>query len=148
MADSEPSGSKDQPSASSPIVNPPKQAVTIDTERTRWASWKNWINAVTGRFDDKTMLEYLNIFDDENEEMDLARCEKDRDWLLKRSPTVIFMQKKISKLGGDLNKNNIRCMKCRALKGSGFDPDYGIQLCANRTKTRSMLEDCLAHGEA
>lgn len=103
---------------------------------------------MTGRFDDKTMLEYLNIFDDENEEMDLARCEKDRDWLLKRSPTVIFMQKKISKLGGDLNKNNIRCMKCRALKGSGFDPDYGIQLCANRTKTRSMLEDCLAHGEA
>ncbi len=120
----------------------------MDRDQTSWASWKNWINAVTGRFDEKTFLEYLDVFDDANEESDIARCESDRDTLLKWSPTIIFLQKKIRKLGGDLNRNNIRCMKCRALKGSGFDPDYGIQLCANRTKNKSMLEDCIAHGEA
>ena len=144
MSASEPPGSTEQPSASSP--KPPSNGVGIDRDKTSWASWKNWINAVTGRFDENTLLDYLDIFDDENEKGDIARCIENRDYILKWSPTVNFLQKKIRMLGGDLNKNNMRCMKCRALKGSGFDPDYGIQLCANRTKRRNMLEDCMAHG--
>ena len=119
----------------------------IDRENTSWAQWKNWINAVTGRFDDPTMEEFHQFYDDQNEERDIKQCEKDRDWLMKWSPTIRFMQEKIQKLGGDLNKDNIRCMKCTALKGSGFDPDYGIQLCSNRIKKRSLVEDCMAHGE-
>ena len=145
MSGSQPSQSAEQSSVSSNASSGSGQQ--IDREDTSWAQWKNWINAVTGRFDDPTMEEYVKIFDDQNEERDIKRCEKHRDWMLKWSPTIRFMQEKIRKLGGDLNKDNIRCMKCTALKGSGFDPDYGIQLCANRTKQKSLIEDCLAHGE-
>ena len=118
----------------------------IDRDNTDWARWKNWTNAVLHRFDDPTMQEYIRLYDDEHEEEDIKRCEADRDWLLKWSPQIRFTHDKIHKLGGDLHKGNIKCMKCTAFKGGGFDPDYGIQLCANRSKKRSLVEDCLAHG--
>ena len=145
MSGSEPSSSVEQPSVPSPVSS--DQGQPIDRENTSWAKWKNWTNAVLGRFDDPTMDEYFRLVDDQNEERDIKRCEAGRDWMLKWSPTIRFMQEKIRKLGGDLNKDNIKCMKCTALKGSGFDPDYGIQLCANRSKKRSLIEDCMAHGE-
>ena len=139
------SDSLDPPDTSA--SQPDAKGQQIDYSNTSWASWKNWINAVTGRFKDDRIMEYIDILDDGREEQDIARCEKERDYLLKWSPQIIFMQKKIKMLGGDLNKDNIKCMRCRQLKLSGFDPDYGIQLCANRSRYRSMTEDCLAHGE-
>lgn len=132
--------------ASSNNSNSNSHSPQIDRADTDWARWKNWTNSVLRRFDDPTTQEYLRLYDDEHEEADIKRCEADRDWLLKWSPQIRFTHEKIRKLGGDLHSGNIKCMKCRAFKGSGFDPDYGIQLCANRSKTRSMLEDCLAHG--
>ena len=56
------------------------------------------------------------------------------------------MQEKLKKLGGELHEGNIVCMKCKTLKSSGFDPDYGIQLCANRLKTQTRVEDSMTHG--
>ena len=57
------------------------------------------------------------------------------------------MQEKIQRLGGDLNKENIVCQKCPELMHSGFDPDYGILLCANRLRKKYKLEDALSHGK-
>ena len=133
-------------SSSSSSNNGEKKYAQLDTADTDWARWKNWTNSVLGRFDDTTLLDYASRYDDYHEATDIARCEKYRDWLLKWSPQIRFTQEKIRKLGGDLHVGNIRCMKCTAVKGSGFDPDYGIQLCANRIKTRGLLEDCMAHG--
>ena len=54
------------------------------------------------------------------------------------------MNQKITALGGDLHKGNIRCQSCKDGRGGGFDPNYGILLCANRPEP---VEDVLTHGE-
>ena len=61
-------------------------------------------------------------------------------------PIVRFMNQKISALGGDLHSGNIICARCTEVRGGGFDPNYGIQLCANRAGVEP-LEDTLAHGK-
>lgn len=138
----------------------------IDPADTAWAQWKNWANFRSGRFDEATKHEYLTNYDKYHEESDCRRCEKERDYLLRYSmsfssentqkdcfakaitsgPQIRFMQEKLEKLGGQLNEKNIVCQRCPELKVSGFDPDYGIQLCANRLRNRSRTEDALAHG--
>ena len=55
-----------------------------------------------------------------------------------------FMNQKIGALGGNLHSGNIVCVRCTEARGGGFDPNYGIQLCANRPE---QLEDTLAHGK-
>ncbi|KAI4158705.1 MAG: hypothetical protein LQ342_007226 [Letrouitia transgressa] len=56
------------------------------------------------------------------------------------------MREKINQLGGDINSSNIRIRKCHELKGGGFDSDYGISICSNNMRSRSHMEDTLAHG--
>lgn len=59
------------------------------------------------------------------------------------------MQEKINQLGGNLHKGNIRCERCikgRVYQAGGFDPNYGILLCANNLRNRSEVEDSIAHG--
>ena len=58
------------------------------------------------------------------------------------------MRENINKLGGDLNADNIKCMRCFKFQGAGFDPEYGIKLCANFLRSRGRIEDNLAHGES
>lgn len=55
------------------------------------------------------------------------------------------MNQKISALGGDLHSGNIICVRCTEARGGGLDPNYGIQLCANRAGVEP-LEDTLTHG--
>lgn len=62
-------------------------------------------------------------------------------------PTVRFMLQNINQLGGDLNSGNIRCRRCYTRQGGGFDPNYGILLCANHLQTKSRVEDTMAHGD-
>lgn len=56
------------------------------------------------------------------------------------------MRQKINLLGGDLHRDNIRCRRCHNPQAGGFDPNYGIVLCANNLRDRSEVEDTLAHG--
>lgn len=56
------------------------------------------------------------------------------------------MQDKITKLGGDLHAGNIVCQRCTGMQSGGFDPDYGILLCANKLRSRKHQEDTMAHG--
>ena len=67
---------------------------------------------------------------------------------------VIFLQKNIRDLNGDLNATNVRCKRCPARRddegklyrqGGGFSPDHGILICANEMRDRKHLEDTLAH---
>ena len=102
-----------------------------------------------------------------NEARDCANCEEWRDWLFKYSPMIIFLQKNIRDLNGDLNASNVRCRRCPARlegngeaegegeggekgirvyrQGGGFSPDHGILICANEMRNRKHLEDTLAH---
>ena len=56
------------------------------------------------------------------------------------------MRKNINQLGGDVHTDNIRCRRCYTWQGGGFDPNYGILICANRMKSKSHVEDTMAHG--
>lgn len=61
-------------------------------------------------------------------------------------PIIRFLRQNINQLGGDINSNNIFCRRCPKRQAGGFDPDYGIQICANELRgSQSRLEDTLAH---
>ncbi len=55
------------------------------------------------------------------------------------------MRDNIAQLNGDLNSDNIRCRRCTTRQSGGFDPDYGIRICANALRNQGHLEDTLAH---
>lgn len=79
------------------------------------------------------------------------KCYEYRDWVLKYSPTVLFMVQQIAKLN---NKNTdalkfdaskIICDVCPDWKSGGFHPELGILLCQNRIRDKWHLEDTLSH---
>jgi mitochondrial inner membrane protease ATP23 len=110
---------------------------------------------------------YWSDADDRYSEFDCKSCEDNRDYLLKYSPIIRFMNDNIKKLGGEeMGNRNIHCRTCKAPddgdenaevpvdargryvpKGmqAGFDHQYGIKICANWVQDRSTLEDVLAH---
>jgi inner membrane protease ATP23 len=55
------------------------------------------------------------------------------------------MTENIQKLGGDLSSHNIYCRRCTNRKAGGFDPNYGILICANEMRDQGHLEDTMAH---
>ncbi|KAE8447922.1 Mitochondrial inner membrane protease atp23 [Mollisiaceae sp. DMI_Dod_QoI] len=118
------------------------------------ARWSNYWNIITGRM----TYEGQNAFREDayirNESRDCARCDEWRNWCFQYSPTVIFLNKNIKALNGDLNATNVKCRRCPTRKnengewvrsGGGFSPDHGILLCANEMRDRKHLEDTLAH---
>lgn len=65
--------------------------------------------------------------------------------LLRKGPVIRYLSDNIKQLGGDLHSHNIYCRRCTNRKAGGFDPEYGILLCANEMKDQGHLEDTLAH---
>ena len=61
-------------------------------------------------------------------------------------PIIRFMRENINQLGGDIHSGNVRCRRCMTRQTGGFDPEYGIQICANELRNRGHLEDTMAHG--
>ncbi|AAS50429.1 AAR064Wp [Eremothecium gossypii ATCC 10895] len=81
------------------------------------------------------------------------QCYDNRDWLLKYSPTVVFMTQQIAKLNrrrtGDdslhFDTSKIICDVCPEWKSGGFNPSLGILLCQNRIRDKWQMEDTLSH---
>lgn len=100
------------------------------------------------------MLEYLKyklgqLPEDDlkqlKEKEDCEKCEEYKDFLLKYSPSVRFMQEQISRIGGNINRSNIICDECNEMKSGGFHPQLGILLCQNKLQSRGHAEDTLTH---
>lgn len=72
-------------------------------------------------------------------------CVENLDWMLKYSPSVIFMMDHVKKIGGNISKSNIICDVCDDYKGGGFHPEGGILLCSNWITDKWQLEDILTH---
>ncbi|SCU89122.1 LADA_0E13784g1_1 [Lachancea dasiensis] len=85
-------------------------------------------------------------------------CYQYRDWLLKYSPTVIFMAQQIARLNTSsdstkesngseykFDESKIICDVCPEWRSGGFHPELGILLCQNRIRDKWHLEDTLAH---
>jgi inner membrane protease ATP23 len=60
-------------------------------------------------------------------------------------PVVKYLSDNIRQLGGDLGSHNIHCRRCTQRKAGGFDPEFGIQICANEMRDQGHLEDTMAH---
>lgn len=60
-------------------------------------------------------------------------------------PVIRYLSDNIQQLGGDLHNHNIYCRRCTNRKAGGFDPEYGILICANEMKDQGHLEDTMAH---
>jgi inner membrane protease ATP23 len=118
------------------------------------AKWSNYWNILTGKMTREGQEEFREAAYIRNEARDCARCEEWRDYCFKYSPMVIFMQKNIRELNGDLNAENVKCRRCPARRtedgtvvrqGGGFSPDHGILICANEMRDKKHLEDTLSH---
>lgn len=108
-------------------------------------TWSTFFNILTGGATPQEREAYFDIKDTINEERDIARAEKDRKWLLEYSPIVRFMRHNINLLGHDLNETNMRVKRCTTQQSGGFDPEFGILLCANKFRNRGHMEDTMAH---
>jgi len=142
------------------VVNDP--ARTGYDPSLKW--WMNYFKILTGQVTREGIEHYREDRYRVHEERDCKRCDEYRDWLLQYSPTVRFLNEKISALGGTLDDKNIVCRRCPgrivaipdpkaeggerleiARQSGGFSPDHGILLCANEIRDKSHLEDTLAH---
>ncbi|OJJ50454.1 hypothetical protein ASPZODRAFT_55203 [Penicilliopsis zonata CBS 506.65] len=110
-----------------------------------WTQWRNIFAIMTGNMTDKGKEQFFLARDIRNEAEDCKRCETQRDYLLQYSPVIRFLSDNIRQLGGDLSSHNIYCRRCPDRKGGGFDPEYGILVCANHMKDQGHLEDTMAH---
>ncbi|KAK3672061.1 Mitochondrial inner membrane protease atp23 [Recurvomyces mirabilis] len=122
-------------------------------------TWSNFFSILTGTATTKQRDAYFTHKDTLHSETDVRRAEADKDWLFKYSPTIRFLQHNIDLLSSNPSSNdpseesatatitptNVRCKTCPTKQSGGFSPDHGILLCANHLRTRSTLEDTLAH---
>lgn len=141
-----------------PSASPAPRELTNDPARTgfdpetKW--WMNYFKVLTGGMTKEGMFHYREHRYRVNEERDCKRCETDRDWLLRYSPVVRFMNEKLWDLNGGMDETNILCRRCPARltedgevhrQSGGFSPAHGILICANEMRDRKHLEDTLAH---
>ncbi|KAJ5707218.1 Mitochondrial inner membrane protease atp23 [Penicillium malachiteum] len=115
-----------------------------------WTQFRNIYRILTGKMTSEGIEQFRVARDDRNEVEDCKRCEDQRDFLLQYSeealsPVIRYLSDNIKQLGGDLHSHNIYCRRCTNRKAGGFDPEFGILLCANEMKDQGHLEDTLAH---
>ncbi|OCT43999.1 Mitochondrial inner membrane protease atp23 [Cladophialophora carrionii] len=133
---------------SAPSTSSQQDGSDFRPSTTFWNRTVNFTRMLTGQMSPAGQKRYWADADERYSEFDCKRCERDRDYLLKYSPTIRFMNENIRKLGGEMGPQNIHCRTCRgeeeAMQG-GFDHKYGIKICANWVQERSQLEDVISH---
>lgn len=108
--------------------------------------FSNVYSYMTGRMNEAGIRAMRRDQDIRNEPTDCARCESHRNFLLAYSPIIRFLQSNIQQLGGgEISAANMHCRRCEGDQQGGFDPTYGIVLCANGVKSKSHVEDAMAH---
>ncbi|KAI0165876.1 peptidase M76 family-domain-containing protein [Xylariaceae sp. FL1272] len=154
---STPPTASSQPTTASSSTEPPNY-LENDPKRTgfdpKTAWWVNYFKIMTGSITPEGAFHYRESRYVANEERDCKQCDKYRDWALKYSPTVRFLRQKIEDLGGKMDGSTIVCQRCPtrltedgqvAGQSGGFNPNYGILICAETIRNQSHLEDTLAH---
>ncbi|KAK7543016.1 mitochondrial inner membrane protease Atp23 [Phyllosticta citricarpa] len=108
-------------------------------------NWSTFFSILSGQASQEDKQRYFRGRDLVNEESDVKRVEKQRDWLFQNSPVITFLRDEINKLGGDINPMNVRCRRCTTSQGGGIDQDFGILICANYMRNKGHVEDTIAH---
>ncbi|KAF2663181.1 mitochondrial inner membrane protease atp23 [Microthyrium microscopicum] len=130
--------------ASSPSANlsPPPSEPPIDKT---FYTWTTLFKAMLGTATQSEIKSYNDAYDTLHIESQCRRCESNRDWLFAYSPIIRFLRKECDALGGYIGPENVRCRNCTGKQRGGFDPQYGILLCANTEMKRGRLEETMAH---
>ncbi|KAG6090522.1 Mitochondrial inner membrane protease atp23 [Claviceps sp. LM220 group G6] len=143
--------------AKAKLFNPPKELVNdpartgFDPE-TKW--WMHYFGILSGQMTKEGQFHFQEWRDKQQEESDCKRCEKNLKWLFNYSPVIRFLSDRIQDLNGKLDESNIFCRRCPSRlhengsvsrQAGGFDPNYGILICANEMRDRGHLEDTVAH---
>ncbi|KAK0213295.1 peptidase M76 family-domain-containing protein [Desarmillaria ectypa] len=77
---------------------------------------------------------------------DIARCEKNKQWLIDNSPVVTFMLQHLALSGCRVPARNLICGPCNQTRAGGYDPERGaIILCASNFYSRRHMERTMAH---
>jgi mitochondrial inner membrane protease ATP23 len=113
-------------------------------------TWSTFFSIMTGHANPSTRDAYFDHRDALFEKAHCESCDKNKKWLFNHSPMIRFLASEISLLSPDpstasITPDNVRCRRCTASQSGGFDPQYGILLCANKFRNRGHLEDTLAH---
>ncbi|KAG6302152.1 Mitochondrial inner membrane protease atp23 [Claviceps aff. purpurea] len=143
--------------AKAKLFNSPKELVNdpartgFDPE-TKW--WMHYFGILSGQMTKEGQFHFQEWRDKQQEESDCKRCEKHLKWLFNYSPVIRFLSDRIKDLNGKLDESNIFCRRCPSRlhengsvsrQAGGFDPNYGILICANEMRNRGHLEDTVAH---
>ncbi|KAG6194936.1 Mitochondrial inner membrane protease atp23 [Claviceps purpurea] len=143
--------------AKAKLFNSPKELVNdpartgFDPE-TKW--WMHYFGILSGQMTKEGQFHFQEWRDKQQEESDCKRCEKHLKWLFNYSPVIRFLSDRIKDLNGQLDESNIFCRRCPSRlhengsvsrQAGGFDPNYGILICANEMRSRGHLEDTVAH---
>ncbi len=137
-----------EPSAPSASTASPQEGSDFRPSTTWWNRTVNFTRMLTGQMSPAGQKIYWSDADERYSDLDCKSCEENRDYLLKYSPVIRFLNDNIQKLGGEMGRQNIHCRTCRGEEEkmqAGFDHNYGIKICANRVDKRSIMEDVLAH---
>ncbi|KAK8207447.1 putative Ku70-binding protein [Phyllosticta capitalensis] len=127
-----------------PTPSPPAAAAQVQPDASFY-NWSSFFSILSGQASQEDKQKYFLSRDLANEESDIKRVEKQRDWLFQNSPVIRFLRDEINKLGGDINPINVRCRRCTTAQGGGIDQDYGILICANHMRNQGHVEDTIAH---
>ena len=142
-----PKSTKDVDSPNSSLVQtsqPPPSLDAVSNDKLLY-TWSTFFSILTNTATPTTKASYFRHRDDLNEAADCARCDAQKAWLFQNSPVVRFMRHNINLLGQDINEDNVRCRRCETAQSGGFDPEYGIMVCANVLRNKGHLEDTMAH---
>ncbi|KAK5167195.1 Mitochondrial inner membrane protease atp23 [Saxophila tyrrhenica] len=143
-----------------PIARNLPDSMTTDQPDPSVYTWSTFFSIMTGHASPTDRARYFHHRDLLNEKPDCERVDADKRWLFKHSPIIRFLQSEIALLtppvdpatspspanpGATIDEHNVRCRRCTTSQGGGFDPQYGILICANHMRNRGHLEDTLAH---
>lgn len=160
-------------STSTPSITelPLRDAGNLSHEDARtYYTWSNFFQALAADVRSDTRQKYFHVRELVNEQEDCEKCDKWVSQAFTSSPAIRFLSEQISLIGPSLLPEHIRCRRCPSISpssnmptsspaagasasdspipmafGGGFNVDYGILLCANHMKSKSHLEDTLAH---
>ena len=130
---------------------PPSSTLTTSAaDDATYYTWSSFFSILTGSASQREREAYFRTKDNLHEEIDCKRCDDDKKWLFDNSPIVRFLKHNIDLLGpsdgsASMNASRVICRKCDARQSGGFDPEYGILICANQMRNRGHMEDTLAH---
>ncbi|SCU87892.1 LAMI_0D07910g1_1 [Lachancea mirantina] len=114
--------------------------------------WRRTFQYKTGiGLDEDKKRQYENDYNFVLQRRQCQKCYENRDWILKYSPTVLFMVQQIAKLNQrntdalKFDESKIVCDVCPEWRSGGFHPELGILICQNRIRDKWHLEDTMAH---